>query len=185
MIAAILSLLGSSAVGSLIGGVFAFLNRKTDVQVKQIELAHEKDKWAHELAVRESDLLIAREEAQGRKEVAIIDGDATVDAARMNAIAKAQAADKVTAEEIKSAGWWGWTLVLASVFNKLIRPTLTVALACAALYINWLVIDMLVKNWPNMSQAQQYDAGMQAFAWVTAQASMAFGYWFVSRGSGK
>lgn len=185
MIAAILSLLGSSAVGSLIGGVFAFLNRRTDVQVKQIELAHEKDKWAHELAVRESDLLIAREEAQGRKEVAIIEGDATVDAARMNAIAQAQAADKVTAEEIQSAGWWGWALVLAAVFNKLIRPTLTVALAAAALYINWLVIDMLVKNWPLMSQAQQYDAGMQAFAWVTAQASMAFGYWFVSRGSGK
>ena len=186
MIAALLSLLGSSAVGSLIGGVFAFLNRKTDVQVKQIELAHEKDRWAHDLAVRESDLKIAQAEAQGRKDVAIIEGDALVDASRMTAIAAIAQAEKVTSEEIKAAGWWGFLLVWASVFNKLIRPILTVALAAAALWINWIVIDKLTVGWPALSQAQQFETGMQAFAWITAQASMAFGYWFVSRGtSGK
>lgn len=186
MIAAILSLLGSSAIGSLIGGVFAFLNRKTDIEVKRIELAHEKDKWSHELGVRESDLAIAREEAKAKLDVAIVEGNATVDAARMAAIGQIAMAEQVNADDIKAAGKFGWLLVLASTFNRLIRPVLTLALAAAALYINWMVIEMLVKNWPAMSQTQQYEAGMQAFAWVTAQASMAFGYWFVSRGtSGK
>jgi hypothetical protein len=185
MIAALLSLLGSSAIGSLIGGVFAFLNRKTDIQAKQIELAHEKDKWEHDLRVRESDLAIAKAEAQSRLDVAVVEGNATVDAARMSAIAQVQMAEKVTAEEIKAAGWWGWLLVWASAFNKLVRPVLTIALAAAALYINWLVIEKLTGGWLALSADRQYEAGMQAFAWVTAQASMAFGYWFVSRGTSR
>lgn len=185
MIASLLALLGSSAVGSLIGGVFAFMNRKTDIEVKRIELAHEVQKWSHDLAIRESDLLIAREEAQSRKDVAIIEGDATVDAARAIAIGQIAVAEKVTAEEIKAAGKWGFLLIWASVFNKLIRPVLTVLLAFAALYLNWMVIGRLTDGWATMTPIQQYDAGMQAFAWVTAQASTAFSYWFVSRGTGK
>ena len=71
MIASLIALLGSSAVGSLIGGVFAFLNRKTDIEVKRIELAHEVDKWSHDLKVRESDLAIAKEEAKSKLDVAV------------------------------------------------------------------------------------------------------------------
>lgn len=185
MIASLLALLGSSAVGSLIGGIFAFMNRKTDIEVKRIELAHEVDKWSHELKVRESDLAIAQAEAQSRKDVAVIEGDASVDAARAIAIGQIAVAEKITAEEIKAAGKWGFLLVWASVFNKLIRPVLTVLLAFAALYLNWMVINRLTDGWATMSAAQQYEAGMQAFAWVTAQASTAFSYWFVSRGTGK
>lgn len=183
MIAALLSILGSSAVGSLIGGVFAILNRRTDLDVKRMELEHEKSRWDHDLALRESDLLLAREEAKGRLDVAVVEGDAMVDTARMNAIAAANAADKIGVDEIKAAGKLGWVFVLASAFNKLIRPTLTVLLAFCALYINWLVIDRLVVGWADMAVPQRYEAGMQAFAWVTAQASTAFAYWFVSRGS--
>jgi len=147
MIASLLSILGSSAIGSLIGGIFAFLNRKTDIEVKRMELSHETERWAHELAVRESDLLIAREEAQSRKDVAIIEGDATVDAARAMAIGQIAAAEKVTAEDIKAAGKWGFLLIFASVFNKMIRPLLTVILAFAALYLNWMVIVRLTDGW--------------------------------------
>jgi len=185
MFTSLISLLGSSAIGSLVGGIFAFLNRKTDITVKQLELSHEKDKWEYELKVRDSDLAIAREEAKAKQEVAVIEGNAAFDVERMKAIAAVQAAERVTAEEIKAAGKLGWLFVMASVFNKLIRPVLTVILAIAAIYLNWLVIDRLIFSWPTMSQVQQYEAGMQAFAWVTAQASMAFAYWFVSRGTGK
>lgn len=185
MIAALLSLLGSSAIGSLIGGVFAFLNRKTDIEVKRLELDHEKDKWLHELEVRKSDLDIAQAEAKGNLDVAIAEGNAAFDMARMQTIAGVQVAEKITAEEITAAGRLGWLFVLASVFNKLIRPVLTVLLAFAALYLNWLMIDKLVEHWPKMDATRQFEAGMQAFAWVTAQASTAFAYWFVSRGTGK
>ena len=186
MIAAILSLLGSSAIGSLIGGAFAFMNRKADLQMKQIELAHDKDRWAHDLELRKSDLAIANAEASATIQVAVLETEASMETARMTAIAGAQAGDRIDADAIREAGSWGWLLVTVSAFNKLIRPLLTVMLSGAALYVNWIMIDRLTIGWPNLSQVQQFDAGMQAFSWVTAQASVAFAYWFVARGtSGK
>lgn len=183
MITAILSLLGSSAVGSIIGGLFAWMNRKADIAAKEYELDHDKAKWAHELELRKSDIEIAKVEAQGRLDVAIAETDAAVDTARMQAIAQITESEKVNADEIKAAGKIGWMLVLVSVLNKLIRPFLTVGLAGAALFINWLVIEKLTMNWGSLTQAQQFETGLQAFSWITAQSSMAFSYWFVSRGS--
>jgi hypothetical protein len=59
------------AFGSIIGGIFAFLNKKSDLDTKRLELEHERNKWAHDLQVKDKDLDYARIEAQGRKEVAI------------------------------------------------------------------------------------------------------------------
>lgn len=185
MISAILSLLGSSAVGSILGGIFAFLNRKADIQAKQVELAHEKDRWAHDLAVKDKDLEYAKAEAAGRKDVAIVEGEATVEAARFTAIAASQEADRVTADELRAAGKMRWLLVLASAFNKWVRPLATVALAGAAIYVNLVLVGKLLEVWPTLNADRQYDAAMQAFAWITGQAGAVLGYWFVSRGSSK
>lgn len=185
MIAALLSLLGSSAVGSIIGGIFAFLNKKSDLEVKKLDLEQERFRWSHDLELRDKDIALAQAEATGRKEVAIIEGDAQIDTARMNAIAVAQQGDKTSADEIKAAGKLGWLLVIASVFNKLIRPVATVILTYAAIHLNWLLIAQLTDNWAHLTPDQQFDSAMQAFAWVTGQGSAVIGYWFVSRGSGK
>ena len=117
MLSALLTLLGSSAFGSLIGGAFAFLNRKADMESKRLDLAHEQARWTHELAVKDKQLAIAQAEAKGALDVAIAEGDARVEAARMAAIAQAQQADKVTAEELKAAGGMRWLLVLALAFT--------------------------------------------------------------------
>ena len=185
MITALLSIFGSSAFGSLLGGVFAFLNRKTDLEAKRLDQLHEQAKWANDLAIKDKDLEYARVEAQGRKDVAVVEGDATVEAARMNAIAATQAADQVRADEITAAGKMGWMLVLALALNKFIRPVATTILCAAAVYINWLLVDKLVGSWPTLAPDKQYDAAMQAFAWITGQAGAVLGYWFVSRGTGK
>lgn len=185
MIAALLSILGSSAVGSILGGVFAFLNRKADIDAKRLEYEHEGKRWGHELAVKDKDIAYAQAEAQGRKDVAIVEGEALMESARFGAIAAAQAADRISSDELKAAGKLRWMFVLASTFNKLIRPCATVILAGAAIYINWLLISKLTESWPTLSPQQQHDAAMQAFAWITGQASAALGYWFVSRGSSK
>lgn len=182
---ALMTLMGSSAVGSAIGGVFAFINRKADIEAKRVDYAHQEKKWTHDLAVKDKDLDYARLEAAGKKDVAILENDAVVESARMGAIAAIATAETITADDIKAAGKWGFLLVWAGVFNRLIRPWLTVILAIAALYLNWLVIHMMTKNWDTFSTDTQFQIGMQAFAWVTAQASMAFAYWFVSRGVGK
>jgi len=185
MIASIIALLGSSAFGSIIGGVFALFNRKADVEAKRLDLEHERARWTHDGLMRDKDLAIAQAEAAGRKEVAIIEGESAVESARFSAIGQTAGAERITADEIRAAGKWGFLMVWAAVFNKLIRPTLTVLLAGAALWLNWVMIHHMTEGWADMTQAQRYEAGMQAFAWVTAQASTAFAYWFVSRGSGK
>lgn len=183
MIAALLSLLGSSAVGSIIGGIFAFMNKKSDFEVKKLDLEHERLRWDHDLNLRDKDIALAQAEAAGRKEVAIIEGDAQIDTARMNAIAVAQQVDKISADEILAAGKLGWMYVVAAVFNKLIRPVATVMLTYAALYLNWMLISKLTDGWGSLTPEQQFDSAMQAFAWITGQGSAVIGYWFVSRGS--
>lgn len=185
MIAGLLSILGSSAVGSILGGLFAWLNRKADLEAKRSDQLHEQAKWANNLAVKDKDIEYAKVEATGRKDVAIVEGEASMQTARFNAIAAAQEADRVTADELKAAGKWKVLLIAAATFNKLIRPLATVLLTGAAIYINFLFVGKLIDVWPNLTPAQQYDAAMQAFAWITGQAGACLGYWFVSRGSSK
>lgn len=185
MIAAILSLLGSSAVGSLLGGFFAWLNKKTDISIKQLDQLHETRKWDHELKLRESDLKVMAAELEARKDIAVVEGDSKIEAARMKAIADTQLADQITAAEIKEAGKWGWLLTWALAFNKLIRPMATVLLTLTALALNGLLVWKLSRGWEGLTNAQQFEMGMQAFAWITGQAAAVLSYWFVSRGSAR
>lgn len=181
MISAILAILGSSTVGSLLGGVFALLNRKADIEAKRVEQAHESARWTHELAVKDKDLEYARAEAAGRKDVAIIEGESAIEAARFAAVGQAHQADQITAEELKQAGKWRFLLVFAGALRQFIRPVITVVLVSAATYLNWVLIQRLDAGWADLTQQQRYDIGMQAFAWVTGQASAVVSYWFVSR----
>lgn len=176
MITALLSLLGSSAVGSIIGGVFAFLNRKVDIDAKRLD-------HSHELELRRSDMELARLEAEGRLQVAMVEADGLAEAARMQAIGQAHMADALSAGQIKAAGRvGGFLLVFTDVFRRLIRPAITVALVGAALWLNWLLIERLGAGWEQLPTTMQFEAAMQAFAWITGQASAVLGYWFVSRG---
>jgi len=181
MISAILAILGSSTVGSLLGGVFALLNRKADIEAKRAELAHETARWTHELAVKDKDLEYARVEAAGRKDVAIIEGESAIESARFVAVGQAHQADQITAEELKQAGKWKVLLVFASALRAFIRPVITIVLVAAATYLNWILINRLGDGWSGLSREQQFEVGMQALMWITGQASAVLGYWFVSR----
>lgn len=183
MIAGILSILGSSAVGSLLGGIFAFLNRKADMEMKKLELAHEVARWTQDLQLRDKDIQYAREEAAGKKEVAIVEADGAIETARMQAIATSFEAEKISADELKAAGKWRWLLILTSILNRVIRPLITLLLAGTAIYINMMLVGRLTDSWSTLTAAQQYDAALQAFSWITGQAAAVLGYWFVSRGT--
>ena len=185
MITALLTLLGSSAFGSIIGGLMAFMNKKADVDVKRLELEHETRRWAHDLLVKDKDLEYAKMEAAGRKDVAIIEGDAAMETARFVAIGQSHTADVITAAEYDAAGKLRWMLVLGSAMRAWIRPLMTVVLAGAAIYLNFVLIGKLTDIWPILDRQQQYDMGVQAFAWVTGQAAACISYWFVSRGNSK
>jgi hypothetical protein len=186
MITGLITLLGSSAFSSLIGGIFAWLNRKSDLEVRRLELDHETNRWSHELQLRNADLEQIKAEAQGRREIAVIEGDASMEAARLSAIAASQAVDNLSVDLVKESGSMGWLLILADVMRRVIRPLSTVILLSFALYINILLVQyFLDQGWESMTSAQKFDMALQALTWVGSQASAALGYWFVSRGSSR
>ena len=185
MISAILSVLGSSVFGSILGGIFGLLNRKVDTDLRRLELEHEAKSWEFKLAERDKDIEHARVESQGRRDVAIIEGETAIETARMSAIAASQAADRITPEDIKAAGGMGWMLVLAEAVSKWVRPLVTISLGGAAIYVNLLLLERFVASWPSLPQAQQYEMSVQAFCWITGQASAVFGWWFMTRSTRK
>jgi hypothetical protein len=186
----ILEFLGSSVFGTLLGGFFAFMNKRNELEAKRLDHAHAEKQWVAQreerVELRGVDLQIAQAEAQRAKDVAVAESEGRIESARMSALAAAQTADKVTAEELKAAGKWRWVLVLATGFNKLIRPIATITLTYYAVRLSLLLIERMTgADWGVFSATQKFDTGMEAFRWVTAQASAALGYWFMARGSSK
>ena len=174
IISGILSILGSSAVGSLIGGFFAMASKKQDtvLELKRMDV---------ELAMRDKDIELARVESQGQMFVA---SEAT-EAARFVAIAATAEADKLDSETLKQAGWMRFLFVIAEAYRKLMRPGITTALLAGALWANWMVFSYLGASWETMESQQRLDLLLQAFGWVSGQASAAISYWMVSRGATK
>lgn len=186
MLTLLLTFLGSSGFGSILGGVMGWLNRRVDLDAKRIDLEHEKDRWGHELELRRADLEQVKAEAAGRREVAVVEGDASVEAARMAALAASFQADRLDGAEIQQAGRLGWLLVLSDALRRLIRPVATVLLLGSTLYINWLIIGRWTNgDWASITPAERYTLMLQTLSWGSAQASSVLSYWFVSRGSSK
>ena len=187
MIDMVLAVLGSGPIGALVGGVLGYFNRKIDLEAKRIDVQLERDRWTHEAAMRQVDLEQTKAEADGMRAVKQIEADGIVEAARMQAIAQAQAADRPSADVFREAGSWGrGVLVLVTALQSVIRPLLTVALIGAALWLN-LELLMLLRGqtWAKLQSLEQRDLALEALRWTMAQASMAASYWFVSRGTGK
>jgi hypothetical protein len=183
MLSAILTLLGSSTVGSLLGGIFAFLNRKLDMAQKVQDQIHETKKWEHDLKVKDKELEYAQVEAASKKDVAFIEGEAVIESSRMRAISETSREDAVTAEELAAAGRWKPVLVFASAYRKSMRSVLTTIVGGAAIAVNLALAWQFQEAWPDLDKGQRSELILQALAWISAQASMMFGYWFVSRGS--
>jgi hypothetical protein len=187
MITEILALLGSGPVGALIGGVLGYYNRKTDLAIKQLDHEQERAKWGHEVSLRGMDLEQVKAESAGKREVAQIEGEASAETARMEAIARAQASDRVSADTLKAAGKWGrFLLVTGQFIQTLVRPLLTSALVGVALWIGLELLWLLrAKTWGTIAPTEQKEMALQALSWVMAQASACIQYWMVSRGTGK
>lgn len=187
MMEVVSAILGSGPIGALVGGLLGYFNRRIDLEAKRIDVQLERDRWAHQAAMRQVDLEQTKAEADGMRAVKQIEADGLAEAARLQAIAQAQAADRVPADVFREAGGWGrGVLVLVTALQSIIRPLLTVALIGTALWLN-LELLMLLRGqtWARLEPLQQRDLALEALRWTMAQGSMAASYWFVSRGTGK
>lgn len=171
MITGILSILGSSFMGTLLGGLFAAWGKLQDTKL-------ELKRMDNELVMRDKDIELARVESQGQMFIA---AEAT-EVARFAAIAATAESDKIDGETLKQAGWLRFLFVVAEAYRKMMRPAITTALLAGALWANWMVFTYLSATWPILDAQQQLDLVLQAFGWVTGQASACVAYWMVSRG---
>lgn len=180
----ILSILGSSGFGALLGSATGLVKQWFDQKNKQLELAHERARWDFDLQAKRIDLDIAKAEAEGNRAVAIVEGSAQVESSAYQALAAAYASDKVSdkAWEVMGKSPVGrFFLVGAEFLQRSVRPVLTYALTGTALYLNIWVSQYVSSMWPMLLPDQRLALITQVFSWVFFQASAVVSYWFVNR----
>lgn len=171
MIAGLISLLSSSALGVILGHLFGWLNRREDARIKLFELEHQAKRWAHELLLRDKDRELMQAEFAARAQIASIEVEGEIAHAEAEALAAAHAADKAT---------YGGGLV--DVVRGFVRPVLTGLLVVGALYVNFILLRLLTETWPTLTQGEKLKLMLLALEWLFFQAGSAIGFWFGSRG---
>lgn len=169
MLAALLAILSSSTVGTIVGGVIGWFNRRTDLQSKQLDQAHERARWASELAAKDKDLQIMQAELAGKREVAVVEGQAKVEQSAYAAMAAAFEADSAPSTGPMDS------------LRKSVRPILTYVLVGSALLVNGVLTWLMLRYWSALDEETRKQLVLGGVAWIMAQASACIGFWFVSR----
>jgi hypothetical protein len=185
MITALFAWLGSSVFGSIIGGALGLANRWFDAKNKAIDMAFEREKLEHELKKKAADLEIIRAEAEGKKEVSIVEGDSLIESERMKAIGESHKADALDPQLLAAAGKMGWLFVMVEAFRKFIRPGITSLLSIASLVISYYVLNEWLKLSDTVAIKDKTKLAFILVEWVVGQTSMVISYWFVGRGNVK
>lgn len=170
--AELLTFLGSSVMGTFLGGVFALLNKKQEIGLEMSRLTHAQ-------SMRDKDIQLAKEEIRG---ITMVAGEHT-EAARFIAIGKTAEADKLDPELLKQAGWWRWLFVLVEAYRKAMRPLVTTLVLAAALISSYIIFTHLDVTWVTLTSKEKTDLVLQTMAWVFGQSSAAVSYWLVARGT--
>lgn len=171
IIAGLISLLTSSGMGVLFGHLFGWLNRREDARTRGFELQHEKDKWAHELLLRDKDRELLQAEFAAKAQIASIEVEGKIAEADAVALAAAHAADKAAYGNGK-----------VDALRGMVRPILTGLLVGVALYVNLVLLGLLKEAWPTLIPADRLKLTLLAMEWLFFQAGAAIGFWFGSRG---
>ena len=168
IIAALAKMLGSNAIGSVIGWFGGFLQRKQDLAGKKLDLEFESKKLIHEIDLRRIDIEIMDREIAGKEKIASIETDGQVAVAQLQSITEGQ---KVQFEgDGKMAA-----------FSKFIRPAITLWFVLASSILAGAIIYLGVTNGVNFTITQWADWVEYAMVWVFFQAGVTIGWWFAMR----
>lgn len=136
-------LLGQGLLAIVSGGATGILGvifqRLFDHWKQKQELDKLKAQYAHELAMKNADAAIMREEWAARTQVAKVEGETAREVADSQAFAASfQLEPKRYAEGVKPGKVGGFLLILADVIRGIVRPGLTIYLAwiATALYVD-------------------------------------------------
>lgn len=168
MLTALLTFLGGPVIGGLIGTIAGYFNRKLDIDLKKAELEQKRLDREHDAAMRRLDIDLAREEARGKAEVAVIEGASAIESERMRSLAAAFEADKGPDDWIDG-------------LRRSVRPVLSYVLTAGALAVNGALVWRLGVVWDALPDTARHELILGGTTWVLTQASTVIAFWFVSR----
>lgn len=174
MIATIIALLSSNAVGSLVGWIGGWLNRKVDLQNRDKDLEELKVKNTHELAMRDKDMEQIKIEAEAKVEVASKEAEGLIESEAYKAMGASYE------EQAKPSG-----ITWIDGFSKAIRPFVTVIFTFASLIVSGVIIYLAVKSGVQFTVIEWKEWITYILHWVFFQAGVVIGWWFSNRPSKK
>lgn len=144
----------------LLGGVFAFLNRREDVKVKQMEFEHELKKLDMQAKLMQAEAAIAAQKVE-----------LSLEGERAKAIAQVEDFDFSP----YSNSFAGKFAALVAALSRIVRPLITIAILA---YIFWF-LAFVIRNTSVMLTLEDY---REMHRWVLDMGGAVVTYWFVGRG---
>jgi len=138
MLSSILGAVGSIFAGGATGLLGVALQRYADYKKQQADLDLQKEQHAHDLAMKNADAEIAKQEWAARTQVARVEGEAKVGAAAEEAFAASFKLEPTRYSE--GAAYTpnqAWLLVVLDFLRGLVRPGLTVYLCWITTQTYW------------------------------------------------
>ena len=145
----------------LLGGVFAFLNRREDAKMRQLEFEHELKKTEAQGKLMELEANIAAQRVE-----------LSMEGERAKAIAQIEDFDFAPFANT-SAGKFA---AFVAAISRIVRPLITLAILA---YIFWF-LGFVMKNTNVVLELQDY---REMHRWVLDMGGAVITYWFVGRGT--
>lgn len=166
----LVKLLGSAGVGTIFGGIMGLFNRKADIEFRRLELDDRQKQRAFELAQRDKDAAIMREEWAGRTRVAQVEGEARAETEAYAALAKSYDFAKPAAGSKMEA------------FSAFMRPFMSGGyFLLSSIGCGWIVYYALVEVKVQFTAVQWYELLTFVLAWFFFMAGSAIGWWYAMR----
>lgn len=121
-------LLSSILGGGVTGLVGVMVQRFADYKNKQLDISADREKFAHEIKMREADAAIMAQEWAAKTRVAEIETDGRTEVADASAFAASFNEPLRYSEGVTPSSGQGWMLVTLDFIRGIVRPGLTLYL---------------------------------------------------------
>jgi len=177
MLSAILAILGSGSFGSIIGLVGGLLNRKVDLQAKEMEYKDRQAKREHDLKTKTAEremmqaeynmrLQVSDKENEGKQ----IDADKEIEVAGYSAQSESF---KFAAPTSADGG--------VDRLSKAIRPILTILAVTFTAYIYYTINELMRQYQVAPDPAIVVKMWVMVIEWAVFQSGVIIGWWFAMR----
>lgn len=163
MLTTLLALLSSGGVGSLLGLIGGYFNRRLDLEAKKTD-------QQHDLAKMDKDLLYMKAEYEQKTKVAEIEGATAVDVAGYAAMKESYSYANPT-----GSGF-------ADSISKAVRPIITLSFFLLTCYIFFTLNQKIAISAMSIDSLEK--VYMAVIEWILFQAGISIGWWFANRQSG-